>query len=102
VDLRVEGQNSLSVPPAHRLHVSLSSEDSEVFESASTDVLDLVETVCDMIGEELQMGEELPAVACVVIVSRAVDCLRPGVRVAHVIAGGTGRSDFEDPYREVL
>ena len=58
VDLRVEGQNSLSVPPAHRLHVSMSSEDSEVFESASADVLDLVETVCDMVGEELQMGEE--------------------------------------------
>ena len=62
VDLRIEGQNSLSVPPAHRLHVSLSSEDSDVFESASADVMDLVETVCDMIGEELQMSEEPPAV----------------------------------------
>ena len=57
VDLRIEGQSTLSVPPAHRLHVSMSSEDSEVFENASADVLDLVQTVCDMIGEELQMEE---------------------------------------------
>ena len=35
----------------------MSSEDSEVFENASADVLDLVQTVCDMIGEELQMEE---------------------------------------------
>ena len=67
VDLRIEGQSSLSVPPAHRLHVSMSSEDSEVFESASADVLDLVETVCDMIGEELQMGEEYPTWLSVVL-----------------------------------
>ena len=58
VDLRIEGQSTLSVPPAHRLHVSMSSEDSEIFENASADVLDLVQTVCDMIGEELQMEEE--------------------------------------------
>jgi len=58
VDLRIDGQCSASVPPAHRMHVCMSSEDSEVFESASTDVLDLVETVCDMVGEELGMSED--------------------------------------------
>jgi len=34
------------------------SEDSEIFESAAADVLDLVETVCDMVGEELGLSEE--------------------------------------------
>lgn len=58
VDLRIEGQPSTAAPPAHRLHVLLSSEDGETFESASADVLDLVETVCDMVGEELGMPEE--------------------------------------------
>jgi len=58
VDLRIEGQASATAPPAHRLHVSMSSEDSEAFESASADVLDLVETVCDMVGEELGYNEE--------------------------------------------
>lgn len=58
VELKVEGQASLTVPPAHRLHVSMSSEDSELFESAAADVLDLVETVCDMVGEELGMSED--------------------------------------------
>jgi hypothetical protein len=57
VDLKVEGQCSTAAPPAHRLHVCMSSEDSEVFESAAADVLDLVETVCDMVGEELGMSE---------------------------------------------
>jgi hypothetical protein len=58
VDLRIEGQASATAPPAHRLHVSMSSEDSEAFENASADVLDLVETVCDMVGEELGYNEE--------------------------------------------
>jgi len=58
VELKVEGQCSLAVPPAQRLHVSMSSADSEVFESAAADVLDLVETVCDMVGEELGLSEE--------------------------------------------
>jgi len=58
VDLRVEGQCSTAAPPAHRLHVVMSSEDSEIFESAAADVLDLVETVCDMVGEELGLSEE--------------------------------------------
>jgi len=58
VALKVEGQASLTVPPAQRLHVSMSSEDSELFESAAADVLDLVETVCDMVGEELGMSED--------------------------------------------
>merc|ERR1719171_1930510 len=58
VDLRIEGQPSAAAPPAHRLHVLLTSEDGETFESASADVLDLVETVCDMVGEELGMSEE--------------------------------------------
>lgn len=58
VQLRMEGQASTAAPPAHRLHVSMSSEDSEIFESAAADVLDLVETVCDMIGEELNLTEE--------------------------------------------
>merc|ERR1719174_2291397 len=35
----------------------MSSEDSEIFESATADVLDLVETVCDMVGEELGLSE---------------------------------------------
>lgn len=56
--LTTEGQPSTAVPPAHRLHVMMSSEDSETFEQASADVLDLVETVCDMVGEELGMTEE--------------------------------------------
>ena len=60
VELKIEGQSSLSVPPQQRLHVSMSSEDSEVFESASADVLDLVQTVIDMVGEELQMEEDRP------------------------------------------
>jgi len=58
VDLRIEGQCSVAAPPAHRLHVSMSSEDSDVFETAAADVLDLVETVCDMVGEELGLGED--------------------------------------------
>jgi len=58
VDLRIDGQMSAAAPPAHRMHVCMSSEDSDVFEAASTDVLDLVETVCDMVGEELGMSEE--------------------------------------------
>eukprot|EP00933_Yihiella_yeosuensis_P032137 TRINITY_DN2571_c0_g1_i1.p1 TRINITY_DN2571_c0_g1~~TRINITY_DN2571_c0_g1_i1.p1 ORF type:complete len:1266 (-),score=369.82 TRINITY_DN2571_c0_g1_i1:285-4022(-) len=58
VDLRIDGQSSLAAPPAHRLHVCMSSEDSEIFESAAADVLDLVETVCDMVGEELGLPEE--------------------------------------------
>lgn len=58
VDLRIDGQCSASVPPAHRMHVSLSSEDSDVFENAAADVLDLIETVCDMVGEELQLRED--------------------------------------------
>ncbi|CAE8611331.1 unnamed protein product [Polarella glacialis] len=58
VDLRVDGQSSLAAPPAHRMHVCMSSEDSEIFEAASTDVLDLIETVCDMVGEELGLGED--------------------------------------------
>merc|ERR1711974_493614 len=58
VELRVEGQCSTVVPPAHRLHVFMSSEDSDTFEAAAADVLDLVETVCDMVGEELGMSEE--------------------------------------------
>merc|ERR550537_1444024 len=58
VDLRIEGQCSLAAPPAHRIHVSMSSEDSEIFESAAADVLDLVETVCDMVGEELGYNED--------------------------------------------
>ena len=52
------GQCSTAAPPAHRLHVCMSSEDSEVFEYAAADVLDLVETVCDMVGEELGMNED--------------------------------------------
>merc|ERR1719215_526575 len=48
----------MTVPPAHRLHVSMCSEDSELFESAAADVLDLVETVCDMVGEELGLSED--------------------------------------------
>jgi len=58
VDLRIDGQMSAAAPPAHRMHVCMSSEDSEVFEAASADVLDLVETVCDMVGEELGMSED--------------------------------------------
>jgi len=58
VELRIDGQTSMAAPPAHRLHVSMSSEDYEVFETAAADVLDLVETVCDMVGEELGMSEE--------------------------------------------
>mmetsp|Transcript_37715 Transcript_37715/g.87108 ORF Transcript_37715/g.87108 Transcript_37715/m.87108 type:complete len:1671 (+) Transcript_37715:82-5094(+) len=58
VDLRIDGQPSTAAPPAHRLHVVMSSEDIEVFESAATDVLDLVETVCDMVGEELGLGDQ--------------------------------------------
>jgi len=58
VDLRIEGQCSMAAPPAHRIHVSMSSEDSEIFESAAADVLDLVETVCDMVGEELGLNED--------------------------------------------
>jgi len=58
VELKVEGQPTMTVPPAHRLHVSMSSEDSELFESAAADVLDLVETVCDMVGEELGLTED--------------------------------------------
>jgi hypothetical protein len=58
VDLRIDGQASAAAPPAHRLHVCMSSEDSEAFEACSADVLDLVETVCDMVGEELSMSED--------------------------------------------
>lgn len=58
VELRIDGQCSTAAPPAHRIHVSMSSEDSELFESAAADVLDLVETVCDMVGEELGMSED--------------------------------------------
>merc|ERR1712012_526269 len=58
VELKIDGQCSTAAPPAHRLHVCMSSEDSEVFEYAATDVLDLVETVCDMVGEELGMNED--------------------------------------------
>lgn len=58
VDLRIEGQSSAAVPAAQRLHVNMSSEDSDAFESASADVLDLVETVCDMVGEELGYNED--------------------------------------------
>merc|ERR1719436_1980305 len=58
VELRIEGQPSLAAPPAHRIHVVMSSEDSEIFENAAADVLDLVETVCDMVGEELGLNEE--------------------------------------------
>merc|ERR1712151_421784 len=57
-ELRIDGQPSTAAPPAHRLHVVMSSEDSEIFENAAADVLDLVETVCDMVGEELGMNEE--------------------------------------------
>ncbi|CAK0851027.1 unnamed protein product [Prorocentrum cordatum] len=58
VDLRIEGQPSLAAPPAHRIHLSMSTEVSEIFENAAADVLDLVETVCDMVGEELGMSED--------------------------------------------
>merc|ERR1712050_547607 len=58
VELRIDGQPSTAAPPAHRLHVVMSSEDSEIFENAAADVLDLVETVCDMVGEELGLNEE--------------------------------------------
>lgn len=58
VELKIDGQCSTAAPPAHRLHVCMSSEDSEVFEYAAADVLDLVETVCDMVGEELGMNED--------------------------------------------
>lgn len=58
VELRIEGQSSAAAPPAHRLHVCLTSSDSDVFETAAADVLDLVETVCDMVGEELGFSEE--------------------------------------------
>jgi len=58
VELRIDGQCSTAAPPAHRIHVVMSSEDSEIFEGAAADVLDLVETVCDMVGEELGMTEE--------------------------------------------
>lgn len=58
VDLRIDGVSSLNAPPAHRLHVSMSSEDSEIFEAAAADVLDLIETVCDMVGEELGFSED--------------------------------------------
>eukprot|EP00929_Paragymnodinium_shiwhaense_P073944 TRINITY_DN377_c0_g1_i2.p1 TRINITY_DN377_c0_g1~~TRINITY_DN377_c0_g1_i2.p1 ORF type:complete len:2003 (+),score=627.31 TRINITY_DN377_c0_g1_i2:115-6123(+) len=56
--LTIEGQSSTAAPPAHRLHVQMSSEDSEIFESAAADVLDLVETVCDMVGDEFNMDED--------------------------------------------
>jgi len=58
VELHIDGQSSRAAPPAHRLHVCMSSGDSEAFEGAAADVLDLVETVCDMVGEELGMNEE--------------------------------------------
>merc|ERR1740121_2937874 len=58
VDLRIEGQASLAAPPAHRIHLCMSTEVSEIFENAAADVLDLVETVCDMVGEELGMSED--------------------------------------------
>merc|ERR1719436_1225983 len=58
VELRIDGQASTAAPPAHRLHVIMSSEDSEIFENAAADVLDLVETVCDMVGEELGLNED--------------------------------------------
>lgn len=58
VELRIDGQPSTAAPPAHRLHVIVSSEDMESFEAALADVLDLVETVCDMVGEELGMSED--------------------------------------------
>jgi hypothetical protein len=58
VTLNIEGKSSAAVPAAQRLHVSMSSEDSEAFESAAADVLDLVETVCDMVGEELGYTED--------------------------------------------
>lgn len=58
VELRIEGQASTAAPPAHRLHVSMSSDDSEVFETAAADMLDLIETVCDMVGDELGMTED--------------------------------------------
>merc|ERR1712176_290696 len=57
-ELRIDGQPSTAAPPAHRLHVVMSSEDSEIFENAAADVLDLVETVCDMVGEELGLNED--------------------------------------------
>ena len=40
------------------ISTNTSSEDSEMFENAALDVLDLVETVCDMVGEELGMDED--------------------------------------------
>jgi len=58
VELRIEGQCSASVPVDQRMHVNMSSEDSDNFEAASADVLDLVETVCDMVGEELGYNED--------------------------------------------
>jgi len=58
VDLRIDGQPSTAAPPAHRLHVIMSTEDTTLFDSAATDVLDLVETVCDMVGEELGLGDQ--------------------------------------------
>ena len=105
VDLRIEGQSSLSVPPTHRLHVSMSSEDSEVFESASVDVLDLVETVCDMIGEELQMSEECTRRLEVRRISCGPDwtgLLRARHLGALYPAGAAGLADISGPRGEIL
>merc|ERR1711998_492235 len=58
IELWIDGQCSVAAPPAHRLHVCLSCTEYENLELAAPDVLDLVETVCDMVGEELGMSEE--------------------------------------------
>jgi len=58
VSIRIEGRPSLAAAPDQRLHIHCRCEDADLFEKASSDVMDLVETVCDMIAEELSLPND--------------------------------------------